>query len=64
MNRLAEKYILVSLVSLFAMVSCKQKDSADPDESIIETRTPVTVTSISYDSLQEFIELNATASFL
>ena len=46
------------------MVSCKQKDTPDADEATIETRTPVTVTSMSYDPLQEYIELNATSVYL
>ncbi len=64
MKRLKEQYILFWFLFLCVAISCKQKDSSDGDEAIDETRTPVTVTSINYDPLQEFIELNATASFL
>lgn len=45
-------------------VSCKQKEADTAEAATTETRTPVTVTSVSYDPLQEFIELNATSSFL
>ena len=46
------------------ILSCKQKASDPQEADTPETRTPVTVTSMSYDPLQEFIELNATSSFL
>ncbi len=56
------------LMPLFCLltlaISCKQKDTANEDDAASPTRTPVTVTSMSYDPLQEFIELNATSSFL
>jgi biotin carboxyl carrier protein len=55
-------------VSLFFFLtiisSCKQKDTTNADAVTIETRTPVTVTSFSYDPIEEFIELNATSAFL
>ena len=49
------------LVLLFA--SCKNKDAATAVE-VIAARTPVTVTGISNEPMQEYIELNATSSFL
>ncbi len=49
---------------LTIMASCKQKNNSTADEATTETRTPVTVTSVSYAPLQQFIELNATSSFL
>ena len=52
------------LSGLTIFISCKSKDPAAADEAPAETRTPVTVTSMSYDPLKEFIELNATSSFL
>ena len=52
------------LSGLTIFISCKSKDPAPADEATAETRTPVTVTSMSYDPLKEFIELNATSSFL
>ncbi len=45
-------------------ISCKQKDTATEGDAATETRTPVTVTSVSYGPLQQYIELNATSSFL
>ena len=47
--------------------NCKYKDSdpATTDADIPpKSRTPVTVTSINYASLQDFIELNATSVYL
>ncbi len=49
------------LLLLFA--SCKSKEAAT-DEEVIAARTPVTVTGISNEPLQEYVELNATSSFL
>jgi len=56
-----KKYMLFCLLSLCA---CKQSDTAAVDNVPLSTHTPVTVTSMSFDPLQEFIELNATSSFL
>ncbi len=55
-------FFFLSCLAIFT--SCKSKDPAPADEATAETRTPVTVTSMSYDPLKEFIELNATSSFL
>ena len=49
---------------LLIVTGCKQKDAVEPADTEIRARTPVTVTSMSYDPLQEFIELNATSVFL
>jgi biotin carboxyl carrier protein len=49
---------------VYVLASCKQKDTTDEDDATPKTRTPVTVTSMSYNPLQEYIELNATSSFL
>jgi multidrug efflux pump subunit AcrA (membrane-fusion protein) len=63
MSRLRGKYILLFAL-LLVLASCKQKDTTGEDDATPKTRTPVTVTSMSYDPLQEYIELNATSSFL
>ncbi len=56
---------LFSVLMLFSLLmSCKSKDTTSAADSSTETRTPVTVTSINYEPLQEFINLNATSSFL
>ncbi len=57
------KYLIAIFVSLI-FFSCKHKDAAATEETIAETKTPVTITTISYDPLEEFVELNATSTFL
>ncbi|MEO8762734.1 MAG: efflux RND transporter periplasmic adaptor subunit [Ginsengibacter sp.] len=52
------------LFYLLGMVSCKENNSNTADAPGSRVRTPVTVTYVSYAPLQEFIELNATSSFL
>ncbi len=54
--------LLAFLISIIC--GCKQKSTDTADEATTETRTPVTVTSVSYGPLQQYIELNATSSFL
>ncbi len=59
------KSLLFITSCVFLIASCKQKDStvgAEEDAPLI--RTPVTVTSMSYDPIEEYIELNATSAFL
>lgn len=57
---------IILLFFSFATItfSCRQKDTATEEDAAIETRTPVTVTSVNYGPLQQYIELNATSSFL
>ncbi|MEP6616221.1 MAG: efflux RND transporter periplasmic adaptor subunit [Ginsengibacter sp.] len=50
------------MISGTLLLACKHKDTTAEEEP--DVRTPVTVTSIHYDPLQEFIELNATSTFL
>ncbi len=56
--------ILLLVYFTLTILSCKQKDAATEEDAVPETRTPVTVTSVSYGPLQQYIELNATSSFL
>jgi hypothetical protein len=58
MNKLFT-YILL----LLAFASCKSKEAA-PEETEVVPVTPVTVTTISNEAMQEFVELNATSAFL
>lgn len=52
------------LLLFSVLVSCKNQ-SADSDENTpADIITPVTVTSVSQDTLQDYIELNATSVFL
>lgn len=60
------KIFLVSIAALM-LFACKHKDeetTGTEADTQTESRTPVTVTSISYAPLQEFIELNATSVYL
>ena len=52
------------LVCLIILVKCKSKDPAPAEEAATETRTPVTVTSVRSGPIEEFIELNATSTYL
>lgn len=50
---------LIIVVIIF--ISCKHKATT---EAPIDARTPVTVTSVSFDPLQDFVEFNATSTYL
>jgi multidrug efflux pump subunit AcrA (membrane-fusion protein) len=60
-----KKYLLPVTIILL-MLSCKHKEAADDEEEIApeEIQTPVTVTSVETVPLKEYVELNATSSFL
>lgn len=65
MKKISETGILLFFYLAILTISCTQKHTTDDDdEATVQPRTPVTVTSMSYDPLQEYIELNATSSFL
>lgn len=53
--------IYYSLLALF--FSCKNKESKQ-EEEIAEASTPVTITGISHEPMEEYVELNATSTFL
>jgi hypothetical protein len=48
---------------LLLLASCKGKE-VQTEEEVVAPKTPVTVTNISNEPMQEYIELNATSSFL
>ena len=60
-----KKFSIYPLVLLIIVISCQSKKT---EETIIEeeqeTVTPVTVTSITTEPMIEYIELNATSTFL
>ncbi|MDQ6904942.1 MAG: efflux RND transporter periplasmic adaptor subunit [Bacteroidota bacterium] len=64
MHNLLRNYILIIFSFAIVQSGCKSKDSSASQNQTTETRTPVTVTTISYDPLSEYLELNATSSFL
>lgn len=50
---------------LFLLLSCKHKQSAaDAPAASEEVQTPVTVTTVAITPLSEYVELNATSSYL
>jgi multidrug efflux pump subunit AcrA (membrane-fusion protein) len=57
----ANSYILFLLI---IAVSCHSKETEETITAEQETITPVTVTSISTEPMAEYIELNATSTFL
>jgi Membrane-fusion protein len=61
--KLVIKY-LFALCFAVTLFSCGHKETTETGETKTETKTPVTVTSISYDPLEEYVELNATSIFL
>ena len=56
-------FFLLTFISCYVIVGCNSNNNADTGVTP-EVKTPVTVTSISYDPINEYIELNATSSFL
>ncbi len=56
------KYFFTFLLIIF--FACKHKETSETEETKVETITPVTITSINYDPLEEFVELNASSTFL
>lgn len=63
MHHLKKHIFCLLLVSLL-LTACKHKETTVTEETKTETNTPVTVTSVSFDPMEEFIELNATSTFL
>jgi multidrug efflux pump subunit AcrA (membrane-fusion protein) len=57
--------VVSGLMMIFCLYtfSCKEKTTTAEEEKV-DVRTPVTVTSVSFDPLEEFIELNATSTYL
>lgn len=55
-----------SLLITFGMlfISCKTKQADDPPNEEVKPRTPATVTTMQYDPIEVYIELNATSAFL
>lgn len=49
------------IIVIIIFISCKHKATT---EAPIDARTPVTVTSVSFDPLQDFVEFNATSTYL
>jgi multidrug efflux pump subunit AcrA (membrane-fusion protein) len=52
------------IVFLFLMLTCCKNQTPEEEEVVKTTETPVTVTGINKESLEEFIELNAISTYL
>jgi multidrug efflux pump subunit AcrA (membrane-fusion protein) len=52
------------IVFLFLMLTCCKNQTPEEEEVAKTTETPVTVTGINKESLEEFIELNAISTYL
>jgi len=60
-----KKHILFLLLATTYLASCKSGgEEKKAEETTASTGTPVTVTTINTDPLTEYIELNATSTFL
>jgi hypothetical protein len=61
-----KKYLYISFFFLAAFLACHQKETASEEEEVSQEdiQTPVTVTTVSIEPLNDYIELNATSSFL
>jgi multidrug efflux pump subunit AcrA (membrane-fusion protein) len=63
-----KKYINQSLLLFFSFaiifIGCNQTDVSINEDTTIEPRTPVTITSVSYEPLEESVYLNATSTYL
>lgn len=57
-------FFLLIMTPAMLFISCKNKQADDPQDEEVKPRTPVTVTTIQYTPIEEFIELNATSSYL
>jgi len=63
MKRYFIKSISALFVCLLLFAGCKTKDLATTDAPA-EVRVPVTVTSVTFEPLRQYIDLNATSTFL
>jgi multidrug efflux pump subunit AcrA (membrane-fusion protein) len=62
--RKGKRFYTGIVISSLALLSCGQTDPPATAQDSPEARTPVTVTSVSIQGLEEAVELNATSSFL
>jgi multidrug efflux pump subunit AcrA (membrane-fusion protein) len=58
------KKILLYFLVFTAAAACHKKAAEADTTATAEVQTPVTVTHISFEPLEEFVDLNATSSFL
>lgn len=51
-------------IPLLFLLCCKSKEVQTDEEEKTEVQTPVTVTGVSHDPMEDYVELNATSTFL
>ncbi len=56
MQSLSKNIFIISISLIVFACNHKEKEPTTKENKEIDNRTPVTVTSVSYDPLQEFIE--------
>ena len=63
MHRINRLSVFLAMAAMIFIYSCKSKDTGKSDDKEVVTTTPVTVTNIIRGSLEEDVELNATATY-
>lgn len=63
LEKCAYQYCLVLLLMVM-IVACESGPALETEEAIAEVQTPVTLASPVFESMSEYVELNATSSFL
>ena len=56
-------YILFVCLAV-VIIACRHKETTTTEEVQAEVQTPVTITTVSTEQLTDYVELNATSSFL
>jgi multidrug efflux pump subunit AcrA (membrane-fusion protein) len=51
-------------ILLLFLLCCKSKEVQNDEEEKTEVQTPVTVTTVSHEPMEDYVELNATSTFL
>jgi multidrug efflux pump subunit AcrA (membrane-fusion protein) len=51
-------------IPLLFLLCCKSKEVQTDEAEKTEVQTPVTVTTVSHDPMEDYVELNATSTFL
>lgn len=55
---------IIFYIPLLFLLCCKSKETPGDDEVKSDVQTPVTVASISSEPMEDYVELNATSTFL
>lgn len=55
---------IIFFIPLCCLLCCKSKEAKQEEETKTEVETPVMVTSISNEPMEDYVELNATSTFL